>query len=82
MRIKHCGRFYNLDRRNIENVLKSAEPENGQRFFIASGGREYPLKQVFSLATGVPAMAFPTNQAFSVLSRLGFEIIDERKRSE
>lgn len=80
MQIKHAGRFYNLERRNIENVLKSAEPENGQRFFIASGGKKYPLKQVFSLATGVPTMAFPTNQAFSVLSRLGFAIIDERRK--
>ena len=76
MRIIINGRPCNIDRMDIEKKTSSAVPKNGRRFFITINGRAYPVKQVFSIATGLPAVAFSTSQAFNVLSRLGFEISD------
>lgn len=79
MRIKYNGRHYEVQRPMIESRMKGVEPETGRRFFVAIGGVEYPIKQVFGVALGLPAAAFSTGYAFNVLSRLGFEIIDAQK---
>ena len=76
MRIKYQGRIYDLQRHEVESMMAGVVPDVGRRFFVAIDGMEYPAKQVFSRALGLPVAAFPTGYAYNVLGRLGFEIID------
>ena len=76
MRVKINGKLYSLDRLMVEKKTSGVAPEIGRRFFIAIDGQRYPLKQVLAAATDLPAVALSTNQAFNILNRLGFEILD------
>ena len=76
MRIKYQGRIYDLQRHEVESMMAGVVPDVGRRFFVAINGAEYPIKQVFGRALGLPVAAFPTGYSYSVLARLGFEIID------
>ena len=76
MQIKYQGRQYDLTRHKIENLMRGVVPEIGRRYFIAVNGVEYPIKQVFAVALGLPVASFPTGYAFNVLQRLGFIVID------
>ncbi len=76
MIIKINGTRYELARPEIETLMQGVEPETVRRYFISINGRNYPIKQVFAVAVGLPVASFATGYAFNVLRRLGFEIID------
>lgn len=76
MRIKFAGRHYDVDRPDVESKMQDVVPEVGRRFFVEINGSDFPIKQVFGVALGLPTAAFPTGYAYNVLTRLGFEIID------
>jgi hypothetical protein len=38
-------------------------------------GKPYPVKQAFSVASGMDRLDFTTNQARHALARLGFEVV-------
>lgn len=82
MIIKYQGRRYDLARPKIETLMQGVEPETVRRYFIAINGVNYPIKQVFSIAVGLPVASFPTGYAFNVLQRLGFVVIDKEARHE
>ncbi len=44
------------------------------RYYVDIGGRRYPVKQLFSLATGIQRNEFITNEAVRHLKRLGFTV--------
>ena len=76
MKIRYQGRHYELTRHKIENVMQGVVPEIGRRYFIEVNHTQYPIKQVFAVALGIPVASFPTGYAFNVLQRLGFIVID------
>ena len=80
MRIKYTGRIYDVQRQEIEKKMAGVVPETGRRFFVALDRVQYPVKQVFGKALGLPVAAFSTAYAYNVLSRLGFQIIDRGAR--
>jgi hypothetical protein len=63
-------------------MMRGVVPEIGRRYFISIHGVEYPVKQVFAAALGLPVASFPTGYAFNVLQRLGFVVIDKEARHE
>lgn len=68
------GQRFNLSREEIEKRLKDVEPRGNSKYRVVIHGRKYPIKQVISQATGLPSIAFTTQDAYRLLSRLGFEI--------
>ena len=82
MQIRCNGKPYTVKRLEIEGKMRNVAPEPIRRFFVSIRGVRFPIKQVFSIATGLPAAAFQTGYAYNVLSRLGFEIIDAEQGGE
>lgn len=67
-----AGRTFPLTGGGIIDRCRDANPEPIRDHFVVVDGRRFPPKQVIALATGVDRNDFTTNQARSILRRLGF----------
>ncbi len=68
------GRKISLSKKSVENALRNVKPESISKYRVMVGQSEYPIKQVLSLASGLPTAAFITTTAYRILTRLGFEV--------
>lgn len=68
------GTKVSLDKRTVETALKNVTPEPVSRYSVRIGALDYPIKQVVSVATGIPSIAFISTTAYRVLIRLGFDV--------
>jgi len=71
------GKVYNITREDVINAVKDVEPEpiiGKRKYYVEINGRQYPIKQVISLVTGLPRIAFTAMDAYRILTKLGFEI--------
>lgn len=68
------GKTLRLTRAAVEGAAQGAEPEHIQSHAVVVGGKEFPIKQVFSLATGLDRLDFNSSIARRQLHRLGFEV--------
>jgi hypothetical protein len=76
------GKKFDISRRDVENVLKSLEPEplkGRTKYYIEYDGRRYPIKQVLAAVTGLPRVSFTAADAYRVLTKLGFEVNEWKK---
>ncbi|MGI0135046.1 MAG: SCO5918 family protein [Candidatus Micrarchaeaceae archaeon] len=69
------GKAIQLSRDTVETALKGVKPEPVKKYSVKIGGHDYPIKQVLSVASGVPTAAFISTDAYRVLSRLGFNVV-------
>jgi len=61
----------------MENILKSIrniEPEPVGKYYVRIDGREYPIKQVISIALNIPKISFTSMDAYRILTKLGFKV--------
>ncbi len=66
-----------LDAETVRKVAERNEPDvlgGLHKYYVSIGGRRYPVKQLFSLATGMQRSEFITYEANRHLKRLGFTI--------
>ena len=71
------GKVFELSRDDVIKALEKSEAElfTGRRkYYIEWNGKRYPIKQVLSLVTGLPRIAFTAMDAYRVLTKLGFEV--------
>lgn len=68
------GTQMELDKDQVYASVVGLPIEPARTHLIRIGDRDYPVKQVFSAATGLDRLDFTTNQARSVLKRLGFAV--------
>jgi len=71
------GKRFNIDKDDVINAVKDVEPEplTGRRkYYVEINGKKYPIKQVISLVTGLPRIAFTAMDAYRILTKLGFEV--------
>ena len=68
------GKFYELKREEILKKLKGVTPELVREYYIELDNTQYPIKQVLTIVTGLPPIAFTSKYAYDILVRLGFEI--------
>lgn len=66
------GKRYTATKQGVEARMRGVEPGRIYQQTVEVNGVRYPVKQVFRVATGLDF--FTTNQARSVLRRLGFVI--------
>ena len=73
------GRRYEIVPEEVINATRNAPPNVGDgrnKYFVRLHGREYPIKQVLQLVTGLALPAFTAQYAYRILSALGFEILE------
>lgn len=77
------GNSYDLQQADISRAVKGIEPGPIRLYAITLDDRQFPIKQVVSLATGVSVAEFTAHDAFRILKKLGFEInsLDSSKPS-
>lgn len=68
------GAQMELDEEQVRAAVAGLSAEPARTHMITVGDDDYPVKQVFSAATGLDRLDFTTNQARSVLKRLGFVV--------
>lgn len=74
MKFRVSGRSIDLTAEEIVQKLKRVEPESPFQHVVEVGRRMYPVKQVFAAVTGMDRLDFTSQQARSVLQRLGFRL--------
>lgn len=69
------GKQMKLNEEQVRAAVNGLDVEPARTHLIRVDGDDYPVKQVFSAATGLDRLDFTTNQARSVLKRLGFPVL-------
>lgn len=75
MRVTIRARTYEITTSDIEQSLRGIQPEEGMaRYFVKIAENNYPIKQVISQTLDLPKAAFTSSHAFTILSKLGYNI--------
>ncbi len=80
MRITINGKQYHIERRDVMDATQSvmpAIPDRRNKYFVGLHDRTYPIEQVLQLVTGLPVAEFISDDAYRVLARLDFDILDQ-----
>ena len=78
------GTRYAITPDAVRNAARGVEPiatDGRHKYFIDLHGRQYSIKQVLQLVTGMTSPGFTSQDAHRILSRLGFDI-SERQDSK
>lgn len=68
---------YTITPEIVRDVTRGVEPnaaDGRHKYFIDLHGRRFPIRQVLQLVTGLTSPGFTSQDAFRILSRLGFQI--------
>ncbi len=76
MKLRVRGRVFNITKKEVEQKLTRIEPEPGVKYFVVIKGKEYPIKQVVDKAFSLSRADFVTQEAYRILRRLGFKIVE------
>jgi 5-methylcytosine-specific restriction enzyme B len=80
--VKLHRKEYHLEKEDILTALKGVHPLPSHDFTINIHGKDYPIKQAISAATGLSSEKFSGSEAHEFLRKLGFVIenYDQRHR--
>ncbi|HVL89704.1 MAG TPA: hypothetical protein VM841_05660 [Actinomycetota bacterium] len=67
-----AGHSFTLSRERIEAICRDLYPDPVRDHYTVIEGRRFPPKQIIGAITGLDRNDFTTNQARSILRRLGF----------
>ena len=71
------GKGYQLAREDVINATRDSTPEiadSRHKYFVKLHNRQYPIKQVFRLVTGLTSAEFTSHDAHRILTALNFDI--------
>lgn len=68
------GKSFSLTYEQVVSVMRGVPAEPINRYVVEVGDRVYPPKQVLARSTGLPPIAFTTQDAYRILNRLGFSV--------
>ncbi|MCL5116955.1 MAG: hypothetical protein M1272_07380 [Firmicutes bacterium] len=68
------GKSFSLTYEQVVSVMRSVPADEINRYCVEVGDRIYPPKQVLARSTGLPPIAFTTQDAYRILNRLGFSV--------
>jgi hypothetical protein len=71
---------YQLEKEDILAALKGVHPLPSHDFTINIHGKDYPIKQAISAATGLSSEKFSGSEAHEFLRKLGFVIENFEQR--
>ena len=79
MNITINGKLYHIERQDVMDATRGimpAIPNRRNKYFVRLHERDYPIKQVLHLVTGSPVAEFISDDAYRVLTRLDFDVLD------
>ena len=79
MRFQISGKQYAIARKDVETATINSAPTSTDRrhkYFVELHDRQYPIKQVVHLATGLALSKFTSQYALGILTKLGFDVSD------
>ncbi len=68
------GKSFSLTYEQVVFAMRGVPAESINRYVVEVGDRIYPPKQVLARVTGLPPIAFTTQDAYRLLNRLGFSV--------
>ena len=68
------GQKIAISRAMVEASVRDVVPESIQTHAVSVSGADYPVKQVFALATGLDRLDFTSATARRNLQKLGFSV--------
>ena len=71
------GTRYAITPEGVRDATRRAEPnaaDGRHKYFVDLHGQRFPIRQVLQLATGLTSPTFTSQDAYRILSRLGFEV--------
>jgi hypothetical protein len=68
------GKRFEMERGDFEKATKSIRPGRIQKYSVLLHGKRYPIRQVVSAATGIPAIELTSNSAYRILKKFDFAI--------
>ena len=71
------GLRYRITDQDVLSATRNVPPNPGDgrnKYFVELHERQYPIKQVIRLVSGLPPLGFTAQDAHRILSRLGFGI--------
>jgi len=69
-----------VESNEVLEAMIGEEPEGAtqkHRYYVKIGNNEYPIKQVITKALRLPKASFTSMDAYRILERLGFKIIEK-----
>jgi hypothetical protein len=70
------GASYEVTRAQFEEHLSKIDPEPIRKYWVAIGGRRFPVKQAVGVGLGAERATFSSGQALSILRKLGYQTQD------
>jgi len=70
------GVSYEVTRAQFEARLGKIDPEPIRKYWVAIGGRRFPVKQAVGVGLGAERASFSSGQALSILHKLGYQTQD------
>jgi hypothetical protein len=74
IRFTLSGQAFEKERNDLIKSIAGKQPGQIRKYSTNINGTPYPIRQVLSVATGMPAIAITSQEAFRVLAKFGFAI--------
>jgi hypothetical protein len=71
------GRSFEKEKADVTKAAKGLTPGRIQKYSAVVNGTSFPIRQLVSALTDVPAIEITSQDAYRILQRLGFEIAIE-----
>ena len=71
------GRDFDLRREDILTAARGLAPGRVQKYSVVAAGKRFPIRQLVAAATGMPAIAITSQDAYRILQKFDFEIAIE-----
>ena len=84
MNFQIAGKRYEVAREDVINATRNSTPtttDARHKYFVKLHDRQYPIKQVVQLVTGLTSPEFTSHYAHGILTALGFDISDRLSSS-
>ena len=79
MNFQIAGKRYEVAREDVMDATRNVPPtvpDARHKYFVNLHNRQYPIKQVIRLVTGLESAEFISHAAYRILTALGFDISD------
>ena len=74
-----AGKPYEVRREDVIDATRNSTPtatDRRHKYFVKLHNRQYPIKQVLRLVTGLTSPEFTSQHAYGILTALDFDISD------
>lgn len=78
------GESLSITQADVIRVTQDASPapvDGRNKYFVSLHGRNYPIKQVLRLLSGLPSASFTAQDAYRILARVGFDVFEDPTRA-